>query len=59
MSIAPSKPVSAVTGVAVIHLPDHLELPEENGEFVENFRELPQSLLLSSAIWPVLEQHPS
>ena len=41
------------------HLPDHLELPEENGEFVQNFRELPQSLLLSSAIWPILESiHP-
>ena len=41
------------------HLPGHLELPEENGEIVENFRELPQSLLLSSAIWPVLERiHP-
>jgi Uma2 family endonuclease len=41
------------------HLSDHRELPEENGEFVQNFRELPQSLLLSSSIWPVLERlHP-
>ncbi len=36
------------------HLPDHLELPKANGEFVQNFRELPQNLLLSSTIWPVL-----
>jgi Uma2 family endonuclease len=41
------------------HLPDHLELPESNGEFVQNFRELPQSILLSQSIWPVLERlHP-
>ena len=58
MSIAPSKPVPAVPNPPE-HLPDHLELPEQNGEFVQNFRELPQSLLLSSAIWPILENiHP-
>jgi Uma2 family endonuclease len=58
MSIAPSKPTGAVPEQPD-HLPDHLELPEENGEFVQNFRELPQSLLLSSAIWPILEKiHP-
>ncbi len=58
MSIAPSKPVPADPNLPD-HLPDHLELPEENGEFVQNFRELPQSLLLSSAIWPILESiHP-
>ena len=40
-------------------LPGHLELPEENGEFAQSFRELPQSHLLSSSIWPILEQlHP-
>src|SRR5262249_7549948 len=41
------------------HLPGHLELPETNGENVENFRDLPQSILLSQSIWPVLERiHP-
>lgn len=58
MSIAPSKPMSPVPELPE-HLPDHLELPEDNGEIVHNFRELPQSFLLSSAIWPVLERfHP-
>ena len=58
MSIAPSKPMPTVPDQPY-HLPGHLELPEENGEFVQNFRELPQSLLLSSGIWPVLERlHP-
>jgi Uma2 family endonuclease len=36
-------------------LPGHLDLPEENGEFVQNFRELPQCILLSQSIWPILE----
>jgi hypothetical protein len=41
------------------HLPSHLELPEENGEIVENFREAPQGHLLDEGIWPILEQiHP-
>lgn len=40
-------------------LPGHLELPAENGEFVHNFRELPQNMLLSGSIWPILEElHP-
>jgi Uma2 family endonuclease len=40
-------------------LPGHLELPDENGEIVENFRETPQNVLLDQAIWPVLESlHP-
>ena len=47
-------------GVALpLDLPSHLELPEENGEIVENFRETPQNILLDEGIWPVLEQlHP-
>ncbi|MHB1558208.1 MAG: Uma2 family endonuclease [Isosphaeraceae bacterium] len=40
-------------------LPGHLDLPEENGEIVENFRETPQNALLDSVILPILEQlHP-
>jgi hypothetical protein len=40
-------------------LPSHLELPEENGEIVENFREAPQGQLLDEGIWPTLERlHP-
>jgi hypothetical protein len=54
VSVILSKPNPAIPDLPD-HLPDHLELPEENGEFVQHFRELPQSLLLSSAIWPLLE----
>lgn len=54
MSIASSRPIPAVPELAE-HLPDDLELAEENGEFKQSFREPPQSLLRSSSIWPVLE----
>jgi Uma2 family endonuclease len=58
VSVTLSKPDPAIPELPD-HLPDHTELPAENGEFVQNFRELPQSVLLSSAIWPVLERiHP-
>jgi Uma2 family endonuclease len=40
-----------------LSLPDHTQLPESNGSFVKNFQEHPQSLLLTSSIRPVLEQH--
>jgi Uma2 family endonuclease len=36
-------------------LPDHTQLPEENGEFVKNFQEHPQSILLTDSLTPVLE----
>lgn len=40
-------------------LPDHMQLPESDGTFVKNFQEHPQSILLTTSIWPVLEQlHP-
>ncbi len=40
-------------------LPNHLELPESNGEFVKNFREHPQSVLLTDCILPVMRRlHP-
>lgn len=39
--------------------PDHTQLPEENGEFVKNFQEHPQSILLTDSLSPVLERlHP-
>ncbi|MEO1399970.1 MAG: Uma2 family endonuclease [Cyanobacteria bacterium J06635_1] len=48
-----SKPQPALS------LPDHRQLPESDGTFVKNFQEHPQSLLLTSAIRPVLEAlHP-
>jgi Uma2 family endonuclease len=37
-------------------LPGHMELPDENDEIVENFRETPQNVLLDQAIWPNLER---
>jgi Uma2 family endonuclease len=40
-------------------LPDHTQLPESDGTFVKNFLEHPQSMLLTDALEPVLEQlHP-
>ncbi len=51
MTLAPSQPV--------LSLPDHTQLPESNGEFVKNFQEHPQSLLLTSSIQPILDTlHP-
>jgi Uma2 family endonuclease len=51
MTIAQSSPP--------LSLPDHTQLPESNGEFVKNFQEHPQSILLTSAIRPILDQlHP-
>ncbi len=40
-------------------LPDHTQLPDSDGNFVKNFQELPQSMILTSSIEPVLQQlHP-
>jgi Uma2 family endonuclease len=40
-------------------LPDHTQLPESDGNFVKNFQEHPQSMLLTDALEPVLERlHP-
>jgi len=40
-------------------LPDHTQLPCEDGSFVKNFQELPQSILLTDSIRPILDQlHP-
>ncbi len=40
-------------------LPGHRELPEENDEIVENFREAPQGVILDQGIWAILEtRHP-
>ena len=41
------------------HLPDHTELPYEDGTFVKNFQEHPQSVLLTETLWPILQKlHP-
>lgn len=40
-------------------LPDHTQLPCEDGTFVKNFQEHPQTLILTDSIGPVLQQlHP-
>ena len=39
--------------------PDHTQLPDSDGTFVKNFQELPQSILLTTSIRPILDQiHP-
>lgn len=51
MSIAELKPV--------VKLPTHLDLPSEDGTFVKNMREHPQSILITESILPVLRRrHP-
>ncbi|GFZ92744.1 Uma2 family endonuclease [Okeania sp. KiyG1] len=38
---------------------DHTQLPDEDGTFVKNFQEHPQSILLTDSIAPILQQrHP-
>ncbi len=40
-------------------LPDHTQLPDSDGTFVKNFQELPQSIILTTAIEPILQKlHP-
>ncbi|MEM8639146.1 MAG: Uma2 family endonuclease [Cyanobacteria bacterium P01_G01_bin.54] len=42
-----------------VPLPDHNQLPCEDGTFVKNFQEHPQSILLTQSLLPVLDQvHP-
>ena len=41
---------------AAAKLPTHLDLPFEDGELVENYRELPQTELLNSTLRPVLRR---
>ena len=36
--------------------PDHTQLPEEDGTFVKNFQEHPQSIILTDSLGPVLQQ---
>ena len=44
---------------SVTSLPDHTQLPCEDGTFVQNFQEHPQSILLTDSIRPVLDaKHP-
>ena len=39
--------------------PDHTQLPAEDGTFVKNFQEHPQSILLTESIKPILQAiHP-
>ncbi len=39
--------------------PDHTQLPSEDGTFVKNFQEHPQSIILTDSIGPILQQiHP-
>ena len=38
-----------------IQLSDHTQLPCEDGTFVKNFQEHPQSILLTESIWAKLQ----
>ena len=42
-----------------LSLPDHTQLPDHDGTFVQNFQEHPQTILLSDSIKPILDRlHP-
>jgi hypothetical protein len=50
---------AVATQVATEKLPTHLDLPETDGSMVTNFREHPQSMLLTGSILPILRRiHP-
>ncbi len=50
---------SQTADLRVYRFPDHTQLPDEDGSFVKNFQEHPQSILLTDSIEPVLSQlHP-
>src|SRR5262249_57954437 len=52
-----AKSMSLKTGLP--RLPDHTQLPAEDGAIVHNFEELKQSMLLADCLEPVLEElHP-
>lgn len=56
----PAKPLSAGgEDPRSLFWPDHTQLPDENGAFVKNVQEHPQSILLTTSIEPMLRQrHP-
>jgi Uma2 family endonuclease len=58
--IKPNAPTSPfVVTTKLNSLPDHTQLPESDGNFVKNFQEHPQSIVLTSSIEPVLQKlHP-
>ena len=48
-----------LTSHLVTHLPEHSQLPDEDGSFVKNYQEPPQGDLLTDSITPILKQlHP-
>ncbi len=48
-----------MSSLSALTLPDHTQLPDSDGKFVENFLEHPQSILITDSIKPLLEQrHP-
>jgi Uma2 family endonuclease len=44
---------------AELNLPDHTQLPDDDGTFVQNYQEHPQTVLLTDTIKPILDRlHP-
>jgi hypothetical protein len=43
-----------LTSNFVTHLPDHNQLPDEDGNFVKNYQEPPQGDLLTDCITPIM-----
>lgn len=59
MEMVEAKAHPARVQAQILSLPDHTQLPDEDGTFVKNFQEHPQSVLLTDSIRPVLRKlHP-
>src|SRR5271166_4401862 len=51
--------MTAIAAQPSVLLPDHTQLPESDRSFAASFDELPQSILLTDSIGPVLQRrHP-
>ena len=56
---SPDTPLPPLPAPLHLSLPDHTQLPDSDGTFVKNFQELPQSIVLTSSIEPILQKlHP-
>jgi len=52
-------PPPQLPSTAKLSLPDHTQLPDSDRNFVKNFQEHPQSIVLTSSIQPILQKlHP-
>lgn len=56
VNVVITQPEPDAPPVPAFVLPDHTMLPDRDGNFVKNFQEHPQSMLLTETMVPVLEE---